>query len=130
MSAYFHFDVDPDRDLVRITMAGFFTPGDIQQFLAARRVAHRQLRCGRNEHVTLNDLRGMKIQPQDSVAGFRDLLSDPEYRSRRLAFVTDPTLALYQLERCLDGRVARCFSHPVPAEAWLFEADGVRRAVG
>lgn len=121
MSARFQIDVDPARDLVRITMSGFYSAGDIDSFLAKREAAHRLLTCGPNEHLTLNDVRGMKIQSQDSVQAFQQMLSDPAYRSRRLAFVVDQTLALFQLERALANRDARCFATVQQAEAWLFE---------
>lgn len=119
MSADFSFTVDPARDLVRIRMCGFFGPEDIAAFLAARAEAHRQLICGPNEHLTLNDLREIKIQAKESVEMFRELLADPLYRSRRLAFVIERTLALTQLQRALDRRHARCFDDPWAAEAWL-----------
>lgn len=121
MSARFHFEVDPARDLVRITMSGFYTARDIEAFLAARAAAHAKLECGHNQHLTLNDVRGMKIQSQDSVQAFQRMLADPAYRSRRLAFVVDQTLALFQLERALANRDARCFATVEQAEAWLFE---------
>ena len=124
MSARFQIDVDPARDLVRITMSGFYSAGDIDSFLAKREAAHRLLTCGPNEHLTLNDVRGMKIQSQDSVQAFQQMLSDPAYRSRRLAFVVDQTLALFQLERALANRDARCFATVQQAEAWLFERRG------
>jgi len=101
-------------------MSGFFTPEDIDAFLAARAVAHTQLRCGPNQHLTLNDLSDMKIQSQDSVEMFRAMLADPAYRSRRLAFVIGRTLARTQLQRALDRRTARCFDDSWAAEAWLF----------
>src|SRR5690242_6327843 len=104
MDASFSFTVDPGRDLVRIQMAGLFTPADITAFLEGRRQAHARLRCAPNRHLTLNDLRGMKIQLQEGVAMFRELLADPAYRSRRLAFVASQTLARSQLMRALDGR--------------------------
>lgn len=129
MSAQFSIDVELDRDLVRIAMAGFFTPEDIAEFFEARRVAHQKLRCPRNWHLTLNDLRGMKIQSQECVTEFRKLLADPAYRSRRLAFVIGPTLARTQLARALSGRDARCFGTVVEAEAWLFSAADEERAV-
>src|SRR5687768_10301182 len=97
MSAKFSFQIDPLRGLVRITMKGLFTPDDVGEFVRARREAHRQLGCAPNMHLTLNDVRGMKIQPQDVVTAFRELLADPEYRSRRLAFVAGQTLARSQL---------------------------------
>ena len=120
MSARFSFRVEPSRDLVRIEMAGLFTLADIDAFLEARRRAHAELRCGPNQHLTINDVRDMKIQSQDAVARFRELLADPACRSRRLAFVAAPTLARSQLMRALDGRDARCFDDPDEAETWLF----------
>ncbi len=121
MTASFSFRVEPSHDLVRIRMSGLFTPADIQAFLEARRHAHEELRCGPNQHLTLNDLRGMKIQSQESVAAFRELLANPVYKSRRLAFVAAPTLARSQLMRALNGRDARCFDDPDEAEAWLLD---------
>ncbi len=112
-------------------MAGLFTPGHIDAFLAARQQAHDALGCAPNQHLTLNDLRDMKIQSQEVVAAFRAMLADPALRSRRLAFVAAPTLARGQLMRALAGRDARCFEQVEDAEAWLFaeevEAEPVRR---
>lgn len=122
MSAEFSIGVDPARDLVRIEMRGLFEPEDVQRFLRERAIAHRGLNCGPNRHVTLNDLRLMKIQPQQSVVAFRALLADPVYRSRKLAFVAAPTLARSQLMRALNGREARCFEDVASAETWLFAA--------
>lgn len=133
MSATFSFTIDKARSLVRITMSGLFTPDDIRDFLDARRVAHAELGCGPNRHFTLNDVRGMKIQPQESVAGFQEMLAAPQYRSRRLAFVAARTLARSQLMRALSNREARCFENVAHAEAWLFaeECDvAPRRAFG
>jgi hypothetical protein len=135
MSATFSVTADRDRDLIRITMAGFFAPRDIVTFLAARRNAHAELRCGPNQHLTLNDVREMKIQPQQAVVAFQDMLADPTYRSRRLAFIVAPTLARGQLARALTGRAdAALFEDPAEAEAWLLgsvEAETpARRAAG
>lgn len=133
MSASYSFDVEPRLDLVRIKMSGFFTPDDIRDFAEARRKAHAKLACGPNQHLTLNDLRGLKIQPRETVDAFREMLAAPDYRSRRLAFVVAPTLAQGQLQRALAGRTARFFEDPVMAEAWLIGGDveiEPRRAVG
>src|SRR4051812_5347355 len=123
MSAEFSFEVEPERDLVRIRMAGFFRRDDIDDFIEARRRAHAQLRCARNAHVTINDLRGMSIQSHEIVEAFRDMLAAPEYRSRRLAFVVGYTLARSQAIRALESRDARWFDDPAKAEAWLFAED-------
>jgi hypothetical protein len=119
MSAAYSFEVDSSRDLIRIRMSGFFLPEDIQAFLQARHEAYRLLTCAPNQHVTLNDIRDMKIQSQDIVDAFREMLAAPDYRSRRLAFVVSPTLARTQVMRALDRREARCFQDAWSAEAWL-----------
>ena len=122
MTASFSFRIDRAHGLVRIKMAGLFTPADIEAFLEARRRAHAELGCAPNQHMTLNDLSGMKIQSQEAVARFRDMLADPAYRSRRLAFVAGRTLARSQLSRALDGRDnARFFDSVEAAEAWLLD---------
>jgi hypothetical protein len=127
MSAEYAVIADPSRDLIQIRMAGFFTAEDLKGFIEARRAAHAELRCGPNQHVTLNDVRDMKIQSQEMVDAFRAMLSDPVYRSRRLAFVVGPTLTRTQLLRAIDGRNARCFDDSWTAEAWLY-SDGDARA--
>ncbi|MGY4395229.1 hypothetical protein ACVWZA_000390 [Sphingomonas sp. UYAg733] len=121
MDAIFSVDADPSRDLIRIRMSGFFTPDSIKVFLTARRDAHAKLRCGPNEHLTINDLREMKIQSQNVVSQFYSVLADPAYRSRRLAFVVASSLARMQLVRALGSRSAECFTDPAAAEQWLFE---------
>jgi hypothetical protein len=123
MDAHYSFELDRGRSLIRIRMSGLFTLADVEAFLRDRREAHARLDCGPNQHLTLNDLRGMKIQLPEVVTAFRDLLGAPEYRSRRLAFVAGPTLARSQLMRALSGRDARCFENISTAEAWLFAAE-------
>ena len=122
MDAHYSFEVDRARSLIRIRMGGLFTLADIDAFLRDRREAHAGLGCAPNQHLTLNDVRGMKIQLQEVVAAFREMLAAPEYRSRRLAFVASPTLAKSQLMRALSGRDARCFEDMASAETWLFAA--------
>ena len=134
MSAEFSIEVDPQRDLVRIRMAGFFRPADIADFVEARQAAHEALGCAPNAHLTLNDIRGMSIQAHDVVDAFREMLAAPEYRSRRLAFVVANTLARSQAIRAIESREARWFEDNAQAEAWLF-ADELaemprRRAAG
>jgi hypothetical protein len=128
MPARFTFEIDRARALVRITMAGLFEPADVARFLAARRAAHAALGCAPNRHLTLNDVRAMKIQPQHTVSAFHELLANPSHRSRRLAFVVSPTLARSQLMRALAGRDSRCFTDPAEAEAWLLAGEPAPRA--
>ncbi|URW75811.1 hypothetical protein M9980_00815 [Sphingomonas donggukensis] len=122
MSASYSIDVDVARSIVRITMSGFFGPDDIGGFLARRKSVHARLTCEPNMHCTITDTREMKIQSQDIVAMFQDMLADPAYRSRKLAFVTAPTLARPQLLRAIGSRGARVFDNHADAEAWVLAA--------
>lgn len=125
MSAEFAFETDVERNLVRIRMSGFFDDAAIRTFLEARVAAHAQLRCGPNQHLTINDIRGMKIQSQEVVEMFRQMLAAPQYKSKRLAFIVSRTLARTQLVRAIDSRDARCFENAWEAEAWLFAGDAI-----
>lgn len=123
MNANFSFDVDVSRDLVIITLGGFFSRADIDAFLAAREAAHARLRCGPNQHVTLADVRAMQIQAQDIVTAWGDVLSGSAYRSRKLAFVQASSLARMQLQRAAAMRDVRYFTAMADAEGWLFEDE-------
>lgn len=104
-------------------MSGFFTLPDIQKFMEARREAHAALGCAPNQHITLNDIRGMTAQPQTIVDAFEKMLAAPESRSRRLAFVVSPTLARSQAFRAIASRRVKWFSDPAAAETWLLMED-------
>ena len=105
-------------------MSGLFTLDDVGEFYRTRREAHKRLGLPKNSHLTLNDVRDLKILPQETLAAFCDMLADPDYHSRRLAFVVGPTLLRGQVMRALAGREsARCFAHVEDAEAWLFEEE-------
>lgn len=119
MSASYSVQVDVARSIVRITLSGFFGPDDIGGFLAQRKAAHARLKCPPNAHCTITDVRSMKIQSQDIVTAFQAMLAEPAYRSRRLAFVTAPTLARPQLLRAIGSRGAGVFDSDDAAEAWV-----------
>lgn len=125
MDVSFSIDADPARDLVRIRTAGFFKPDDLARFTEGWRAALARLRCPRNKHLTLVDMRAASIQSQEVVGRWRDMIADPVFRSRRLAFVTGATLARMQVQRAIAGIGAQVFTDESEAEAWLLadEAD-------
>ena len=124
MDDKFSITVDRARGLVRIVMSGLYTLDDVRAFYEARRQAHEELGLPKNVHLTLNDVRALKILPQDTLAAFGEMLSDADYHSRRLAFVVAPTLVRAQVVRALDGRRnARWFEDPAEAEAWLLAEE-------
>ncbi len=122
MTPRMSFDVEPARDLVRITLTGFFTPDDVARFVAARDAAHAQLRCGPNAHATLVDMRAMQIQSQATVEAFQRVLGDPRMASRRLAFVVARSLARLQIKRAAAEREASFFTAIEDAEVWVLAA--------
>jgi hypothetical protein len=128
MADPFSITVDPARDLVRIVMTGLLLPEHVSAFFEARRAAHAKLTCAPGRHLTLADLRAVKIMPQETVSAFATLLTRPESRARRLAFVVSATLVRNQLTRILAGRDGRYFAHREEAEAWLLsDDDGIQR---
>jgi hypothetical protein len=82
MGAIFKIEADPVTNLVRHYLAGFFEAADVERYVAARDAAHAKLTCGPHAHVTLVDVRDMKIQPQEIVQAFGAVLANPRYRSR------------------------------------------------
>ena len=77
------------------------------------------LRCGRNEHVTLVDIRAMKIQAQEMVSAFRAMIVAPETRARRLALVVGNSTVRMQVRRLVVSPDIACFDEPTAAEFWL-----------
>jgi hypothetical protein len=130
MDAVYTIEVDPVRNIVRHYLAGFFEPADVDRFVAARNAAHAQLTSGPNQHVTLVDVRDMKIQHQDIVKAFGGVLADPRHRSRKLAFVVALSLARMQLLRATASRDAQYFTDVAEAEAWLMAVGDAEEAPG
>lgn len=119
----FAVTAEPDRDLVRWRIAGLLTPEAAAGLVAARNAAHRTLRCGPNQQVTIADLRGMAIQTQDVVGRFGLALADPAYRSRRLAVLTSSALARMQIGRILADSPIGFFDDLAEAEAWALAPE-------
>lgn len=126
MSDKFTFTLDRERGLVRIRMGGFWTLRDVDAFFVARRRAHAELGLPRNAHMTLNDLRGMKIQAQHVIEIFQKGLAVPEEKARKLAIVVDAVMARGQANRAINASDTRYFTDVESAEAWLFAEE--RRA--
>jgi hypothetical protein len=119
MSARFSFHVDPVKSLVQITMEGFFSEQDVAAFSIAQDEAYRRLRCEPNQHVTLVDMRGMRIQARDSVTAFQRRMNNPKIAARKIAFVVAKSLARMQIKRATEGLTSQLFSSDSDARAWL-----------
>lgn len=121
MTANFDIVSDPSRDLMIVTVQGFFSLCDFEAFEKAYRAAMLTLRCGPNQHVVLADASAMAIQSQEIVSAFAGLVRDGSIRSRRLAFVVGVSLARQQTQRLVEpGRDGVAFFHDrIAAERWL-----------
>lgn len=120
MNAHFSITVDPTIHLLSIRMGGFFSQADVGAFDADLRQKVPTLNCGPNEHITLVDVTEMRIQLQDIVAMFAKIVSTPQHRSRRLAFVTGSSLARMQTRRLTDRPDVEFFTDHDAAKHWLF----------
>ena len=123
MDARIDMRVDPAGPLVRTTLSGFFDEAAIKQLIAARAETYGRLRCAPHSWLSLIDVRGMAIQSQEMVARFQQVLAQPDFRSRRLAFVVNSPLARMQLQRAIGSRTAQVFTEPAEAERWLRRED-------
>jgi hypothetical protein len=133
MTAEFSIAPDRMRGLLHVTMGGFFTPDDVAAFRNELEIKLQLLRCSPNAHVMLCDVRCMKIQPQEIVSTFAQIVGNPRYRSRRLAFVTGSSLSRLQARRLTDRDGVSFFQHIELAEQWLFQtipSEEMQRASG
>lgn len=123
MKSHYSINVDSPRNLVRITLSGFFDIATIQAFDRDRRPAFARLTCGPNQHLSLCDISQCNLQSQEAVAAFKVVMSDRSLFSRKLAVVTGSSLARMQARRILERDSISCFETEAAALAWLFEPE-------
>lgn len=123
MSDKFTFTLDHAHGLVRISLHGFWTLRDVDAFFHARRKALAALGLPRNAHMTLTDVRGMKIQAQHVIESFQKQLAVPEEKARKLAIVVDAVMARCQASRAINSVDTRYFIDVEAAEDWLFAEE-------
>ena len=121
MDAHFSVKIEPERCLVHIIMGGFFSNEDVSDFREELTERLYRLGCSPNDHVTLCDVSAMKIQTQDMVVVFSNVVGDPVFRSRKLAFVTGSTLARMQTRRLSNREGIAYFTDVDEARTWLLQ---------
>lgn len=129
MSPTYTVSIDRSRKLLRVSLGGFFSVSDVVALERDKRAALAELNCGRNRHFSLIDVSECKLQPQDVVAAFQVAIADQRYMARKIAFVTESSLARMQVRRIVRRDDADIFQTIADAEAWLFEPVKLR-AVG
>jgi hypothetical protein len=128
MREKFTFTLDRERGLVRIKLQGFWSLRDVEAFFETRRKALAELGLPRNQHMTMTDVRGMKIQAQDVILSFQAGLAVPEEKARKLAIVVDAAMARGQANRAINSVDTRYFTDPDAAETWLFAGEPATRS--
>ncbi|MEA3543566.1 MAG: STAS/SEC14 domain-containing protein [Pseudomonadota bacterium] len=119
MDAHYEIDADPSRGMIRVRLSGFFGIEDVRSF--GMRYREELARLPGPGHLTLADIRAMKIQAQDIVTAFSRFMASPDTRSRKLAFVCASNLARLQAQRLTDRAEVRFFNDANAAEAWLMQ---------
>ncbi|WP_298279538.1 MULTISPECIES: hypothetical protein [Alphaproteobacteria] len=112
--------IEVSRNLMRVTLGGFFQISKLSEVARQLQQAREQLTCDRNKQLTLVDVRAMAIQPQESVLAFEQIIANPEFASERLAFVVPHTLLRMQVQRASSSREPAYFDRVEAAEQWLF----------
>lgn len=116
----FKFMTDARRSLIELEMSGFFAVEAVPSIAAGMADALKQLYCRPNQHLTLVDVTECQIQSQEIVMQFQKLVTNPAFRSRRLAFVTGSSIIKMQLRRIInDDSYARVFAERSAALEWL-----------
>jgi len=121
MDAHFSIEIEPERCLLHIIMGGFFGNEDVSEFRNDLTESLYRLGCSLNDHLTLCDVSAMKMQTQDMVGVFSNVVGDPVFRSRKLAFVTGSTLARMQTRRLTNREGVAYFTDADEAKTWLLQ---------
>lgn len=124
MAGHFTIGIDSPRNLLRVCMSGFYSVEDVQRYHAAVDEASIALGGPPSRQRMICDVTEMRIQAQDVVAAFQQVMGDPKYRARRVAFVVATSLARMQVQRVAGDRVAQLFDNEADAEAWLDSSEG------
>ena len=118
-------EIDRERNLVRVTLSGFFSPEVAHISTMEVRMAIQSLGSAIGQHVTLYDMREVKAAPNETVELLRMGFSNPVYRplwARKVAFVADSPLLRRQLDRIREARPdMRIYADAEAALAWLLE---------
>jgi hypothetical protein len=115
----FSIAVDSANAFVRIKLTGLLTLADVAEFANAQLATYGKLASVQGRHRTLCDVSECKIQLQEVVHAFRQLLADEQLMSSQLAFVVGKSPARMQIRRLILRDSCRFFDTVAEAERWL-----------
>jgi hypothetical protein len=117
----YRIEVDAGRNLVRLTLNGFWQIETVRAFATDEQAAVASLSCGKGEHLVLADLSHFTIQSQEVVSMCKAFIDGATNTAKRLALVAGPGLARIQYKRVMGRDHMQLFQTVAKAEAWLFQ---------
>jgi hypothetical protein len=115
--------LDPARNLIEVTLTGFFSGEDAGWIAEEVLNTIRSLGDAMGQHVTLYDVSKVQIASKQTMAVLNGTFANPEHRqywAKRVAFCTASTLGRMQLQRTREVRPdIEIFEDRETALAWL-----------
>ena len=128
MTDHYDITIDPQRQLVIVTMRGHWDVETVRAYKRDILAAVDRLRsagCAADQIIALVDIRDGGAQSQDVIAAYKDDLSEPDLMPRRLATLVSSALFRRQVERIAIPN-QRLFTDEAEAFAWLLSTDDAR----
>ena len=116
--------VDVRRRLIEVGISGFWTAEVFQHYAQDLQAAIATMPPSDQGHLTLADVSGAVIQPQQIVEAFQTFINRGARRSRKIALYTPTALPRLQSKRISGGTpFVQVFETKEAAERWLFASD-------
>ena len=117
--------VDRESRVLAFRAEGLFDEDGVARLARAKAAAIQSLGGRSDDHVSIVDVTGCKIQSQDVVTAFASMMGDQALASRKTAFVAGPgCLIRLQIRRTTAHRdSARMFDNVDTARHWVL-SDG------
>lgn len=129
MAGSWTITTEPNRRLLRLTLAGQFTLADVAAMDRERQRAIGTLRCGFNKHLALCDVHATELSTPEVAAALQQAIGQPLFRAKRCAMVISGAVARIQARRVVGRDDIAFFEMPEEAEAWLMRMDTAEAVV-
>ncbi len=119
----FALSVEPTRRLISITLPSNIDPAIAREIGAAKAKAADQLGDIERGHVTLFDVRALRVQPQSIMQMFADFVRDTPRKSLKVAILVGEGTSRMQFRRLAEAEAIRedlkLFTERTSAVDWL-----------
>ena len=123
------FEIETNRAdrTIFLRMHGILTLEDAHACAAAKEAEVDSLGPPYDDHVTLLDIRDLRVHPQDVFGVFTSFVANTKYKSRKIAIVGGEGTARMQFRRVAETQPLRegirFFTLVDEARDWLEEGD-------